>query len=69
MPEPMPLPPPPAKEERSQTFSGTMRLNLKQLPKQATAASRKQGPSQGKLVASGSRHTTLYGVAVEPRGC
>lgn len=51
MPEPMPLAPGPTKEERTQTSSG---LNLKQLPKQATAASRKKGPSREKLVASGS---------------
>lgn len=43
-----------------------MKLNLKQLPKQATTACREQGPSQEKLVASGSLNTTLHGVALEP---
>lgn len=43
-----------------------MKLNLKQLPKQATTACREQGPSQEKLVASGSLNTTLHGEALEP---
>lgn len=50
---PMLLPSPPAKEERSQTLPGTMGLNLKLLPKQATTAPRKQGRQQGE--ASGLR--------------
>lgn len=41
------LPSPPAKEERAQTLPGTMELNLKPLPKQATTASREQGRQQG----------------------
>lgn len=57
-PELMSLPPPLTKEKRSQTLPGALGLNLKQLPKQAITASRKQGSGREELVASGALNTT-----------